>query len=481
MRTATLDPTRAGDGDVEVLRRLLTAQQAIASCLADLPPSAELYRQILSTVCGTLGWTFGAAWCLERADDDATEEPALVCQAVWNAAGTPQVGEFGAASLEQRFGRGRGLPGYVWATGAPAWLRDLIWDPRMTATQRATRAGLRSAVALPLGTATELEGVLEFFSDEERGPDGEVLAWLGVVAAQIGQYLARWRTHQTLLGRERALAAAVNGVVISDARRPGFPVKWVNPGFTRITGFTLEDIGGKPCSLLQDETTDPAAVAVLSRALARGGEARATLRNRRKDGSTFWNEVVLSPVVDEAGELVEYIGVQSDVTERRRAQEQAEYLAFHDELTGLANRALLRKVLDRAVRRSRAHGLRSALVFLDLDRFKEVNDGHGHAAGDEVLRVVAERLRAAVRPGDLLARQGGDEFLLLMADLDPDTAVGTALAAADRVRVAMADPIALAGGASVAMRCSVGVSLLGRDAEDADDLLQHAVVAMYRA
>jgi diguanylate cyclase (GGDEF)-like protein len=138
-------------------------------------------------------------------------------------------------------------------------------------------------------------------------------------------------------------------------------------------------------------------------------------------------------------------------------------------------------VLVRAVGRARAHGLVSALVFLDLDRFKAVNDSYGHAAGDEVLRVVAQRLRASARPGDLLARQGGDEFLLLMADLDAGTAVGTALAVADRVRLAMADPIALPGGERVDMRCSVGVSLLGRDAHDADDLLQHADVAMYRA
>jgi diguanylate cyclase (GGDEF)-like protein/PAS domain S-box-containing protein len=466
-------PARAGEADS--LRRLLIAQQAIASSLADLAPTADLFDQLLSTVCGTLGWSFGAAWQLDR---DAER---LTCSAVWNATGLPEVGDFGAASLEQRFERGRGLPGYVWATGAPTWVSDLVWDPRIAATARAQRAGLRSAVALPLGSGAGFCGVLELFSTDERDPDGEQLVWLSVVAAQVGQYLARWNTHETLLGRDRALAAAVNGVVIADARRHGFPITYVNPGFTRITGYGAQEMIGRPCSVLQGEGTDAQEIARLKEALSERREVRSTLLNYRKDGTPFWNEVSLSPVVDEAGELVEYIGVQNDVTERRRAEEQAEYLAYHDPLTGLANRALLSKVVERAVDRATRHELQVALVFLDLDRFKEVNDAHGHAAGDALLREVAARLRGAVRPGDLLVRQGGDEFLVLLADLEPGAATAQALDAADRIRASFAAPVAVADGVAVDVRCSVGVSILGRDAHDAAELMRHADIAMYRA
>jgi diguanylate cyclase (GGDEF)-like protein len=205
-----------------------------------------------------------------------------------------------------------------------------------------------------------------------------------------------------------------------------------------------------------------------------------TLLNKRKDGTPFWNEVFLSPVFDDEGQLVEYIGVQNDVTDTRVAQDQAEYLAFHDSLTGLANRALLSRVLHRSVDRARHQDRQVALVFLDLDRFKEVNDAHGHAAGDELLRAVAQRLQSVVRPGDLLARQGGDEFALVMGDLESRTAASDALAVAEKVRGALAEPVEVAGQ-PVAIRCSVGVSLLGRDAADADLLLRHADIAMYRA
>lgn len=279
---------------------------------------------------------------------------------------------------------------------------------------------------------------------------------------------------------ERALAAAANGIVIADATTDGFPIIYANAGFERLTGYAPHEIVGRPCSILNHGDTAPEAIDELRTALSLQLEARVTLLNRRKDGSPFWNEVFLSPVFDEAGKLVQYIGVQNDVTERFEAQRQAEYLAEHDALTGLANRALLGRVLDRAVERSGRHPLTTALLVLDIDGFKKVNDEHGHAVGDALLRGIARRVSDVVRPGDLFARQGGDELALVLADLDPDEAMAVALATAERVRAALAEPIAL-GGIAVPVRCSIGVSVLGRDADDADGMLRHADTAMYRA
>jgi len=460
--------------EVVTLRRLLAAQQAITDVLAELPPTGELFRKLLSTVCEVLDWSFGAVWEYD-ADSDR-----LRCAAVWNATGDPEVGAFAAACLAKRFDCGEGLPGQAWCTQEAEWLTDVRVDPRMPSADGATRAGLQSAVALPLATSGQFQGVLELLSTDCRTPDHELTSGLAVLAAQVGQYLARWRTHETLVQRDRALAAARNGVVISDATRPGFPIVYVNPGFEQITGYAAQDVLGRSCSILQGERSDSASVAHLSAALARGRAGRATLLNYRKDGTPFWNEVSLSPVVDDEGALVQYIGVQTDVTERRAAEEQAHYLAHHDPLTGLANRALLAKVLERTVERAQRHDLAAALLFIDLDGFKAVNDSHGHAAGDALLRAVAGRLREVSRASDLLARQGGDEFLLVLGDLPPDGAVAQALQAAERLREALAAPVALAGGA-VTARASVGISVLGRDAHDVDALLQHADAAMYRA
>jgi diguanylate cyclase (GGDEF)-like protein/PAS domain S-box-containing protein len=460
-------------GEVEALRRLLAAQQAVSTLLAELPPSTDLFHRVLDTICGTFGWAFGAVWRREPG------EPELGCLAVWNAARTPEVEDFGSAALAQRFAAGQGLPGRVLAGGTSLWLPELLWDPRMDSVQRAQAAGLRSAVAVPLPGAGGVAGVLELFATDARRPDPEIQAWLESLGAQMAQCLARWEAHEALIGRDRALAAAVNGVVIGDARAPGFPIVYANPGFERLTGYSLDEVRGRSCRLLQGPETDPGAVAELSQALAERRQVRVTLLNHRKDGTPFWNEVSLSPVLDEDGELVQYIGVQNDVTERRAAEDQARFLAYHDPLTGLANRALLQRVLARAAARARQHALKAALLYVDLDGFKGVNDSLGHAAGDELLREVARRLSDAAEPGDLLARQAGDEFLLLVPDL-ADDAVGQAVARAERLQAALAAPVRL-GDERVRVRASVGVSLLGRDADDTDTLLRHADAAMYRA
>jgi diguanylate cyclase (GGDEF)-like protein/PAS domain S-box-containing protein len=456
------------------LRTLLAAQREIGAALTALPPTSELFDRVLASVTATLGFDYGAVWRRDGEDDD------LRCAAVWNAAGTEQVGAFAAASVGQRFVHSRGLPGYVWATGAPAWIADLVWDPRMSSVAGAHAAGLRTAVAVPLGVGEAFEGVVELFAADRRELDEDALMWLGTVADSIAQHLARWRAYEIAAGRERALAAAVNGVVIADATLQGFPIVYANAGFTRLTGYRSEDVVGRSCGILTHPDSDPDAVAELRDALAARREARVTLLNRRKDGSAFWNEVFLSPVFDEAGELCQYIGVQNDVTERREAEEQAQFLAHHDALTGLANRVLLGRVLERAVDRAERHERAAALLFLDVDRFKEVNDAYGHAVGDELLSAVAARLRSVVRPGDLLSRLGGDEFALVLADLDPAAAVATALRTAERIRVVLGEPFDI-GGLQIASRCSIGVSVLGRDAHDTDLLLRHADVAMYRA
>jgi len=219
---------------------------------------------------------------------------------------------------------------------------------------------------------------------------------------------------------QRAMAAASNGIVIADATREDCPIIYINAGFERLSGYCYEDIMGRNCRFLQGPDTDPASVRKLGEAVRDGTERRVTLLNYRKDGAPFWNELFLAPVHDADGRLVQYVGVQNDVTERRRAEEQVAHMAYHDALTGLANRAKLEAGLQRALRDANQRKLSLALLYLDLDDFKSVNDGLGPGAGDDLLREAARRLRAVCRPSDLLARQGGDEFLILLDALEEE-------------------------------------------------------------
>jgi diguanylate cyclase (GGDEF)-like protein len=210
-------------------------------------------------------------------------------------------------------------------------------------------------------------------------------------------------------------------------------------------------------------------------------------RFRVKDGSWMWvhDEAVFVPTEDGDGFWQGFI---FDITERKEAEEQIAFLAYHDKLTGLPNRHLFEEMLDNAIARARRAGRGVGVLYLDLDNFKQVNDSLGHHAGDLLLAQLGDRLRLCTRDTDLVARQGGDEFLVLLSDLDlgdvvpggPDPAVEIACSVAARVRGALDEPFDLAG-TSVQTTGSIGLSLFPRDAMDAETLLKNADQAMYRA
>jgi diguanylate cyclase (GGDEF)-like protein/PAS domain S-box-containing protein len=203
----------------------------------------------------------------------------------------------------------------------------------------------------------------------------------------------------------------------------------------------------------------------------------------RKDGTEFPVEVGLSSMRVPEGVLV--TAIVSDITERRRAEEQVSFLAYHDKLTGLPNRAMLEEFLDLALARTRRQETAVAVLFLDLDNFKLVNDSLGHAAGDDLLRETAARLREAARETDVVARQGGDEFLLLLGDLERgengwNEAVETAEGVAGRIHQALRGPFVI-GDAEVYVSASIGVSVFPKDAPDGATLLRNADLAMYQS
>lgn len=284
-------------------------------------------------------------------------------------------------------------------------------------------------------------------------------------------------SHQLL---ERALDASTTGITIADMLRPDAPLIWVNSAFNELTGYSGPDVLGRNCRLLQGPATDQRTIAELGAAVAAGEQIRTRILNYRRDGLPWWNELQMSPVRGEGGVLTHYIGVQHDVTARVEAEAKVLHLAYHDALTGLPNRERLRAALADALARGRRTGQATALLFIDLVAFKTVNDAYGHDAGDQVLREVAGRLRLALRADDLLTRQGGDEFLLLLHDLPAEFAAGVAERVAEDLVAALAPPFAV-GGDAVPIGASIGIALAPEHSDDPDQLLRHADTAMYAA
>ncbi|MBS7724537.1 diguanylate cyclase [Pseudomonas lalucatii] len=216
--------------------------------------------------------------------------------------------------------------------------------------------------------------------------------------------------------RTRAIEASVNAIVITDNQREDQPIVYVNPAFERITGYPSEEVLGRNCRFLQGEKRDQPELDSIRRALHAEEEGRAVVRNYRKDGSAFWNELRLSPVVNDRGKVSHFVGILHDITEAKGYQEELEHQANHDSLTGLPNRNLLNDRILQAIAFASRNQSGFTLAFMDIDNFKVVNDSLGHNTGDQLLVQVADRLQACAREIDTVARLGGDEFVILLPD-----------------------------------------------------------------
>ncbi|HWH93228.1 MAG TPA: diguanylate cyclase [Baekduia sp.] len=271
-------------------------------------------------------------------------------------------------------------------------------------------------------------------------------------------------------------------IIAVEPRPDGLSISWVSPGFELLTGYGAGEVVGRSPKLLQGPDTDPRAISLLTEAIAAGRDAYVTLLNYRADGTPFWNELAIAPERDEEGRIVRWLGTQRDVTDRMRVTARLHELAYFDTLTGLANRAALHDELRSAMHRARVHESEIALLQIDLDDFRHVNEKWGHQAGDALLRVAADRLRSVIRPQDLLARVGGDEFALLLKDLPAGEGERIAKDLAERILAAARDAPHEVGDLRLEIRLSVGVGLYRQGTTiTAPDLVHDADVAVESA
>ena len=289
---------------------------------------------------------------------------------------------------------------------------------------------------------------------------------------------ARMRNEQSLRLRERIIEVSANAIILCSADAPGYLIEYVNPAFERITGYSASEVIGQRLEDLQGPEHARQDMHAISAALHEQREGKAIVRNFRKDGSTYWSELFVAPVRDDGnGPVSHFVVAQYDISTVMRFEQELEFQSRHDVLTGLANRLLLRERLEQAMAVARRSTLPLWVVFIDLDRFKFVNDTLGHDAGDTLLKLIADRLRAATREIDTVARLGGDEFVLLLpqhANGDPGQAI------LQRVLDAVAQPLLVAGH-EFFLTCSMGVATYPLDGDSAETLIKHADIAMYRA
>jgi len=288
---------------------------------------------------------------------------------------------------------------------------------------------------------------------------------------------ARKEAEHVLRIRERAMYSSVNAILITCCDKGEHLIEYVNPAFEQITGYTLAEVKGRNPRFMGVEGSDETERQRIRDALARNQSVRVILRNRRKNGEIFWNDLRIDPVSSLEGPITHFVGVINDITEAKHYERRLQHLAHHDALTGLANRTLLQERLKAALDAAIARRTAGALAFVDLDNFKHINDSFGHEAGDAVLREVAARLRASMREEDTVARLGGDEFVLVIAE-PPDAAQLANLV--ERIRQSVSAPIVV-GDKEILPGASIGVSMFPQDGRKVDEVMRAADAAMYHA
>jgi len=450
--------------------QLLRLEHGVSRVLSEATSAAAGVAAVMRLVCEAEGWTCGRYFEVDKASEE------LVYRQGWNA-GDPAFEPFLKGSIGLRFRRGEGLTGLAWQSGEPIWSTNTRTDERVK-QKSLLAAAARGAFVFGAVAEGEHLGVLSFTSRSVREPDERLLAAARVIGAQVGQFVRRMMAEESLRQSEarfRSLTEMSSDFFWETDAQHRFVDIVHGPGYSERMGRM---IGHTAWDLPYVHPDEPAWAA-----------HRATLDEHRAfrdfefgrpwpDDTVRYFSVTGNPHFAPDGSFLGYRGVGRDITEVAMARERVASLAYRDALTGLDNRTSLFPALEKATERSRRRATRLAGLFIDLDGFKEVNDAHGHDAGDRLLVEAAQRLRAVLRSGDAVARLGGDEFFVVLEDIQD---AAPAERVATKLLGALAEPYDIGAGREVRISASIGISLFPDDAGDASTLMKHADAAMYSA
>ena len=358
----------------------------------------------------------------------------------------------------------------------PVFVSNIFADARWAnLTGVAERFHLHACWSMPVRSASEqVIGSFALTSFETRPPDPFHARLLDTASYLTGILLEREQQAESLATAAVAFDHMREAVMVTDA---GNRIIQVNRAFQQITGFAAEEAIGQTPKMLRSGHQDTSFYSSFYQALEQQGEWRGEIWNRRKNGEVYPQWLSVRVVRDENCDVHRYVSVFADITDIKESERKLWQLAHHDALSHLPNRLMLAARLEHALHRAHRHDGHVALLFIDLDRFKNVNDSLGHQAGDELLKEVARRLVSSVHEDDTVARLGGDEFVVLLEDI-PDA--NAALRIAERLLGRLCDSLVIAER-TLFVTASIGISLYPEDAETPELLLQHADAAMYRA
>jgi diguanylate cyclase (GGDEF)-like protein/PAS domain S-box-containing protein len=370
---------------------------------------------------------------------------------------------------------GRGLTDAVLRSGKPLLLAPED-DAKVAALQDVELIGTAGVdwLGIPLKTDQGTIGVLavqSYSGDVRYGKRDKQL--LQFVSDQVAAAVERARHNQDQRLAKVVFEQSLEGLMVTDIEGR---ILMVNHSFEQLIGFAAADVVGRQPDFIDWGRNEAAALQARAETLAATGRWVGEVVGRRRNGERFPLSMSVTTVSDALGRPSHHIGILTDVSDQKLQAARIEQLAFYDSLTGLPNRAQFLDRLEKTLAASRRHGQSGAVLYLDLDRFKEINDSQGHAVGDLALAEVARRLASATRREETLARLGGDEFIVIAEGADHQSAVRIAR----RLQRSLAEPLHLLGQ-SYQVGASIGIAFYPADGSTADDLIKRTDIAMYQA
>ena len=469
--------------DISARRRMereRAMEHVVARVLAESRSIEQTMPLLIRTICEALGWAYGARWVwdtklanLRRADWWCDVDPDFdpVDRVLWLELGPRQSG---------------GLVRRAWLEERSTWLGNIDEVASFRRKTSCVKLGFRSAYAFPVIARDECMGVMEFFGRDVREPDDALIQVTAVLASQIGQFIRRKQAEESLQESEQQLRAMFENADVGIAIT-GLDMRYlrVNDKFCSILGYTRDE-------LLQMATPDVNLAENVEQMMekrvrmvtASANNVTAEKQLVRKDRSLVWVAIAVSLIRGSDGSPRYFMAVVQDISESKRAaaalkesEEQFRRLAHYDILTGLPNRALFYDRLSHSLAQAKRNNWTLAVLFVDVDRFKHVNDTFGHAAGDQLLKQVSLRLSECVRTDDTVGRLSGDEFAVVLSRL---SAAEDATTVAKKIVEVLNTPFQLEG-AELFVTASIGITVYPSDSTEKDTLIRNADVAMYRA
>ncbi|MEJ1296658.1 MAG: EAL domain-containing protein [Candidatus Sedimenticola sp. (ex Thyasira tokunagai)] len=449
----------------ETLRRH-SEQQAALSALSQYALSGGdldgLFDQVVVQLARTLGVEY--AKVLELSADGQT---LLLCAGIgWKS---------GLVGREVLSTGAESQAGYTLLSEQPVVVEDLRTETRFSAPRLLKDHQVVAGISVAIGLSESCFGVLGCHTRQHRAFTVDDVNFVQVAANLLAEAIERKRAEEQMRLAVSVIEHTPEGVMVTDQDQK---ILWVNPAFIKTTGYSADEVTDQTPNLLHSGVHGPEFFEAMSRMLHDKGSWQGEIWNRRKSGEVYPEWLLVNVIRDKTGRITHYAWLFTDVSHQEDVRERLKHLAHYDALTDLPNRELFKDRLETALTIARREDHQVALMFLDLDQFKNINDILGHTCGDQLLEFVADQLCGCVRESDTVARLGGDEFTIILPNiLHPDDAARVAEKILDTFNTT---PF-LYQANELAVSFSIGVSIYPKDGEDAETMTQNADIAMYRA